>query len=586
MIRTVRDVITYYNQCDFGYVFKRENLSSRYAQLPSDQSKTIFLQLIERLTREEFISLVGLAYDQRFGQLENQLIEKSDCGLRPLTVNEFEKIVSSHFQGKLGDKAKSTLLNRLGIVVEFPKSPEELEKEESERLKQAEELIKSYSLVRALSSLHGKFRKNSLGQEFKDLYDFLNFSDHPKIQARNIAFPEAGYSPKNSFSEIRQRLDLLKKLIKTNSENGDFKDYGIILGLADTNFKKEEHKIAYDRALLFEPLKTQVTPASTLDDAKRLFYTWSEFASTADEARDLLSALFLKKANLVLEFDDKQQQDYFHCLCGRRIPQVSSQSCPVCQSRQQTFGSVNLTDKLLDVYLSLGMFQTARALTGASERVSREETHVLADVNLAFDEKCYQRCLASLHRLKQQYAYFENIVAQKEKVAEQQVQIAKELEKEALKQSQHPQEFGRQLVLIYRHCRDYDALEKLSQTYLGVDFQTYFKDHEIVSIDMDLVSVTLHNRFGTGFELRLKLDPSIAQDVEEINNLQVILVEGWVTTPSDGLVLPPLFQNKNLSLFRKKIKLLASEVKREKYTLFLGNGTSYSLGKRFVVSGL
>ena len=123
------------------------------------------------------------------------------------------------------------------------------------------------------------------------------------------------------------------------------------------------------------------------------------------------------------------------------------------------------------------------------------------------------------------------------------------------------------LLEIYRTTADYPRIEQLCQECIGTSFSQFIKSVELLKFNMDNLSVVLTDRFGMGYDLRLKLDTEILSEISRIQNFQVILVEGNVSSPEDGKRLRPFYLDSSQELFKKKIRLLSSEIQSKEYTL-------------------
>ena len=69
---------------------------------------------------------------------------------------------------------------------------------------------------------------------------------------------------------------------------------------------------------------------------------------------------------------------------------------------------------------------------------------------------------------------------------------------------------------------------------------------------MNGLSVILTDRFGMGYDLRLKIDSELLNEISKIHNFQVILVEGLVDKPEEGRNLSPFYLDSSFELFKKK----------------------------------
>ena len=112
---------------------------------------------------------------------------------------------------------------------------------------------------------------------------------------------------------------------------------------------------------------------SPFSDALEIILNWSKYSTNRDEVRRFVSSLYIKRTGLELEIDKIEKIDYFHCLCGRMIPDYYRKCCPVCHSRTKIFNSIELDNYLLDVLLKLGMFETARLSNICPQKVENFE---------------------------------------------------------------------------------------------------------------------------------------------------------------------------------------------------------------------
>ncbi|HFU3803062.1 TPA: hypothetical protein ACGO0M_002162, partial [Streptococcus suis] len=320
------------------------------------------------------------------------------------------------------------------------------------------------------------------------------------------------------------------------------------------------------------------------NEALKIIFNWSNFSNNKEEVECFVSSLFMIQTGKELEVSKLEKIDYFHCICGRMIPDDQRKCCPICRSRNKKFNSVELDEYLLDVFLKLGMFETARISDINRQKVQNAKNNTFESFYESFSRKYYYDALVKLETISNKYEMFENIVRQEELTAKQAVRKTEELVKILTQNISSRDNIQETLLEIYRTTADYPRIEQLCQECIGTSFSQFIKSVELLKFNMDNLSVVLTDRFGMGYDLRLKLDTEILSEISRIQNFQVILVEGNVSRPEDGKRLRPFYLDSSQELFKKKIRLLSSEIQSKEYTLFFSNGESYSSPKYFEVT--
>lgn len=577
-MENICQLVDYYLYCNLGYVLDREKALDRCMSLPFQKDTVVLREFIKNATDNQYISLIGNAYSKSFHQLEVSLIQASNFSIQPLSQSDLNKLVNINFQGQISNIALHKMITNLKIRLEgTKKSKAELDAEREEKEMRAESVLKEYKVPQFQKRLN----RNDL-QNFVDVYDFLNYRNHIKI--KDLEFPATQFSKESSFNEIRTRLDYLRAQINGKSDNTTFKIYDNLLIELDKYFINSKSKEKYDNAISFDGIRKIIKKDCLENEALKIIFNWSNFSNNKEEVECFVSSLFMIQTGKELEVSKLEKIDYFHCICGRMIPDDQRKCCPICRSRNKKFNSVELDEYLLDVFLKLGMFETARISDINRQKVQNAKNNTFESFYESFSRKYYYDALVKLETISNKYEMFENIVRQEELTAKQAVRKTEELVKILTQNISSRDNIQETLLEIYRTTADYPRIEQLCQECIGTSFSQFIKSVELLKFNMDNLSVVLTDRFGMGYDLRLKLDTEILSEISRIQNFQVILVEGNVSSPEDGKRLRPFYLDSSQELFKKKIRLLSSEIQSKEYTLFFSNGESYSSPKYFEVT--
>lgn len=577
-ISNVEQLIDFYARVNIGYVVDRVQALDKCTHLESTKEAVLLSNFIENATDSQYIAFLGNAYYKHFHDLEIALIQASNFSTKELSPEQIDLIVSSKFNGQLGNVALQKMITQLGIKLKGKlRSPDEIENEKKEKLKRAETVIIEYKVPQ----FQKRLIKNDL-MCFLNIYDFLNYKEHIKL--KDLEFPATPFSSASSFEAIRGRIDYLRAHINGKSDNTSFKIYDNLLIELDKYFKTPASKEKYDVAISFDEIRKLLKKNISESDALEIISNWSKYSTNRDEVRRFVSSLYIKRTGLELEIDKIEKIDYFHCLCGRMIPDYYRKCCPVCHSRNKIFNSIELDNYLLDVLLKLGMFETARLSNICPQKVENFEKETFKLFYQFFSDKQFYNAITEIRNISDKYKLFENIEWNREEFAKKAIDRTEKLVQELPKNTNSKEKIQELIIEIYKTTVDYPRIEQVCLEYVGVNFSKFIKSVELLKIDMNGLSVILTDRFGMGYDLRLKIDSELLNEISKIHNFQVILVEGLVDKPEEGRNLSPFYLDSSFELFKKKIKLLASEIKSKNYTLFFSNGESYSNPKHFQVT--
>ncbi|HEL9630747.1 TPA: hypothetical protein ACGPBH_001865 [Streptococcus suis] len=576
-IGNICQLIDFYRCFNVGYVVDRNRALSKCTSLPLQKGSIVLREFIKHATDSQFIALVGNVYNEAFHNLELALIQASNSATQTLSRSDVDKLVSQHFTGQVSQEVLQKVTTQLHIQIDGrEKSQSELEAEREEKIRKAESILKEYKVPQFQKRLN----KNDL-HCFLDIYDFLNYRDHIKV--KDLEFPTNPFSKESSFAIVRKRIDYLRANINGKSDNTSFKNYDNLLIELDKYLKSPVSKEQYDIALSFEKIRNLLGKDILEEKALKVISDWSKFAASKEEVERFVSSLFLKQTGTELCANNIEKIDYFHCLCGRMIPDFHRKSCPICRSRNKQFNSVELDDYLVDVFLRLGMFETARNSNINQQKVQNARNSIFESFYQLYSDRRFYDSLSELEAISSRYELFENIVQPEEEIAKHAVSQTIKLANTLSKDNGNREKVEEILLAIYRTTADYPKMDQICYEYVGTNFSQFLKSVELLQFNMDDLEVVLTDRFGMGYDLRLKIPSDQLIEISKIKNFRVILVEGMVNNPAAGKRLRPFYLDGSLELFKKKIRLMSSEIQSKKYTLFFSNGESYSKPKYFEV---
>ena len=169
-ISNVEQLIDFYARVNIGYVVDRVQALDKCTHLESTKEAVLLSNFIENATDSQYIAFLGNAYYKHFHDLEIALIQASNFSTKELSPEQIDLIVSSKFNGQLGNVALQKMITQLGIKLKGKlRSPDEIENEKKEKLKRAETVIIEYKVPQ----FQKRLIKNDL-MCFLNIYDFLN----------------------------------------------------------------------------------------------------------------------------------------------------------------------------------------------------------------------------------------------------------------------------------------------------------------------------------------------------------------------------------------------------------------------------
>lgn len=552
--------------------------------------------ILREFAKENYHTLIGNAYYQRYGKLEKALIVASQSGTKRLSQGQVEGLGRVHLKNvPLLKETVELILNTLMIEVDWSnQTPEEKAKEKSDKIQRATKLVAGYTSVdklkRHLSDINDKMKTTYSSDDY---YAFLNQFESDKCGALGAADQLDQYSPYPQFETRVKEIMNSGSSAKPNTLNK-------LAANAVNTIKNEEHRKKYHISLFRKKVKL----TSSNRDALTFIKEWSLYASSEAEARELVTALFLVDLNQELDLEEPKEQRYFHCQCGRQIVEKEQTKCPICSNRSHPFEN-KLDELLAETYVALKMFQTAQKFSVGqpfATRIAAAKTAFFQPFEQAYEQRNYvsaQRWLSANHK---QFPYGEWAeIKDKEKTLMTRIQQAR-MKLSALSRNKGNRQFLVKCLLeSYKLCHDLPELNQSSHDYLGQDFASLYESNEVLSIDMTKITVNW-KRQGNLSKFRLLADQVETLEIESITALELVFFESVNTSTIDELSpINSFYQHKDFRLlgrwlelrnmakeqlsfcFRKKINgiYVYSEVKLVEWQSTEGMVLNYEFKKRF-----